>query len=144
MRTSTTRSSSLIPTDFVVHNEDHANNHIMSYCSQVYNRAVLNSCADPGVFTELSESPEQFKFQIKLCVLFGFRFFLLGLLGLFGLFAFWLPFPVFLGLWLPLNQRPLCGMVCVGPPRFQGALSFSFNISRGAWPLLTTMSNEAM
>ena len=56
---------SLIPTDFVVHNEDHANNHILLCCSQVYNRAALNSWADPGVFTELSESPEQLKFQMK-------------------------------------------------------------------------------
>ena len=56
---------SLIPTDFVVHNEDHANNHIMLYCSQVYNRAALSSWADPRVLTELSESPEQLKFQMK-------------------------------------------------------------------------------
>ena len=56
---------SFIPTDFVVHNEDHANNHIMMYCSQVYNQAAINSWADPGVFTELSDSPEQLKIQMK-------------------------------------------------------------------------------
>ena len=56
---------SFIPTDFVVRNEDHANNRVMIYCSQVYNRAAINSWADPGVFTELSESPEQLKLQMR-------------------------------------------------------------------------------
>ena len=51
----------LIPSDFVVHNEDHANNHTMVYCSQLYNRAAVNSRSDPGVFTDLQESPEQLK-----------------------------------------------------------------------------------
>ena len=52
---------SIIPSDFVIHNEDHANNHIMIYYSQVYNRAAVNSWADRGVFTELSETSEQLK-----------------------------------------------------------------------------------
>ena len=56
---------SFIPTDFVVHNEEHANNLIMMYCSQVYNQAAVNSWADPGVFTELSDSPQQLKFQMN-------------------------------------------------------------------------------
>ena len=56
---------SFIPGDFVVHNEDHANNHIMLYCSQVYYRAAVNSWSDPGVFTELSDDPEQLKAQMK-------------------------------------------------------------------------------
>ena len=56
---------SFIPADFVVHNEDHANNHIMLYCSQVYYRAAVNSWSDPGVFTELSDDPEQLKAQTQ-------------------------------------------------------------------------------
>ena len=54
-----------IPTDSVAHNEDHANNHIMMYCSQVYNQAAVHSWADPGVFAELSDSPQQLKLQMK-------------------------------------------------------------------------------
>ena len=33
----------------------------MVYCSQQYNRAAVNSRSDPGVFTDLQESPEQLK-----------------------------------------------------------------------------------
>ena len=55
----------LYPNRLLVHNEDHANNHIMTYCSQVYNQAAVNSWADPGVFTELSDSPQQLKLQMK-------------------------------------------------------------------------------
>ena len=47
--------------DSIAHNEGHANIRITLYCSQIYNRAAVISRADPGVFTELNETPEQLK-----------------------------------------------------------------------------------
>ena len=55
----------LIPADFVVRNGGHANNHIVICCSQLYNRATVNSWSDPGVFTELNENPEQLKRTVE-------------------------------------------------------------------------------
>ena len=36
----------MTPDDYIIHNEDHANAHLMIYCPNIYNQAAVNTWMD--------------------------------------------------------------------------------------------------
>ena len=52
---------SALPDNYIIHNEDHANAHLMIYCLNVYNQAAFNSWMDKKTFLLLDKSPEDIK-----------------------------------------------------------------------------------
>ncbi|OLP82705.1 Xylosyltransferase 1 [Symbiodinium microadriaticum] len=55
----------LIPDDYIIHNEDHANSHLMIYCPNVCNHAAYNTWMDKKTFLSLDKSPEDIKEDMK-------------------------------------------------------------------------------
>ncbi|CAE7626873.1 unnamed protein product [Symbiodinium sp. CCMP2592] len=55
----------MIPEDYIVHNEDHANAHLMIYCPNVYNQAAYNTWMDQQTFRMLDKDPEDIKQDMK-------------------------------------------------------------------------------
>ncbi|CAE7453021.1 unnamed protein product [Symbiodinium sp. CCMP2592] len=51
----------MIPDDYIVHNEDHANAHLMIYCPNIYNQAAYNTWMDKQTFRMLDADPEEIK-----------------------------------------------------------------------------------
>ncbi|CAE7738998.1 unnamed protein product, partial [Symbiodinium necroappetens] len=51
---------SALPHNYIIHNEDHANAHLMIYCPNVYNQAAVNTWMDKKTFL-LDKSPEDIK-----------------------------------------------------------------------------------
>ncbi|CAE7802215.1 unnamed protein product [Symbiodinium necroappetens] len=47
--------------NYIIHNEDHANAHLMIYCPNVYNQAAFNTWMDEKTFLLLDKSPEDIK-----------------------------------------------------------------------------------
>ena len=52
---------SALPDNYIIHNEDHANAHLMIYCSNVYNQAAFNTWMDEKTFLLLDKSPQDIK-----------------------------------------------------------------------------------
>ncbi|CAE7824317.1 unnamed protein product [Symbiodinium sp. CCMP2592] len=51
----------MIPDDYITHNEDHANAHLMVYCPTIYNQAAYNTWMDKQTFRILDKDPEEIK-----------------------------------------------------------------------------------
>ncbi|CAE7585122.1 unnamed protein product [Symbiodinium sp. CCMP2592] len=51
----------MIPDDYIVHNEDHANAHLMIYCPNIYNQAAYNTWMDKQTFRMLDADPDEIK-----------------------------------------------------------------------------------
>ncbi|CAE7679264.1 unnamed protein product [Symbiodinium sp. CCMP2592] len=51
----------MIPDDYIVHNEDHANAHLMIYCPNIYNQAAYNTWMDKQTFRMLDADPAEIK-----------------------------------------------------------------------------------
>ncbi|CAE7653106.1 unnamed protein product [Symbiodinium sp. CCMP2592] len=51
----------MIPDDYIIHNEDHANAHLMIYCPTIYNQAAYNTWMDKQTFRILDKDPEEIK-----------------------------------------------------------------------------------
>ena len=52
---------SAIPNNFIIHNEDHANAHLMIYCPNIYNQAAINTWMDEKTFLLLDKTPQDVK-----------------------------------------------------------------------------------
>ena len=52
---------SALPDNYIIHNEDHANAHLIVYCLNVYNQAAFNTWMDKKTFLLLDKSPEDIK-----------------------------------------------------------------------------------
>ncbi|CAE7399425.1 unnamed protein product, partial [Symbiodinium microadriaticum] len=52
---------SALPDNYIIHNEDHANAHLMIYCPNVYNQAAVNTWMDEKTFLLLDKSPQAIK-----------------------------------------------------------------------------------
>ncbi|CAE7756865.1 unnamed protein product, partial [Symbiodinium microadriaticum] len=52
---------SAIPNNFIIHNEDHANAHLMIYCPNIYNQAAVNTWMDEKTFLLLDKTPQDVK-----------------------------------------------------------------------------------
>ncbi|CAE7805157.1 unnamed protein product [Symbiodinium sp. CCMP2592] len=55
----------MIPDDYIVHNEDHANAHLMIYCPNIYNQAAYNTWMDKQTFRMLDADPAEIKQAMK-------------------------------------------------------------------------------
>ncbi|CAE7666338.1 unnamed protein product [Symbiodinium sp. CCMP2592] len=55
----------MIPDDYIVHNEDHANAHLMIYCPNIYNQAAYNTWMDKQTFRMLDADPAEIKQSMK-------------------------------------------------------------------------------
>ncbi|CAE7207108.1 unnamed protein product, partial [Symbiodinium sp. KB8] len=53
--------TSALPDNYIIHNEDHANAHLMIYCPNVYNQAAFNTWMDEKTFLLLDKTPEDIK-----------------------------------------------------------------------------------
>ncbi|CAE7343069.1 unnamed protein product [Symbiodinium sp. CCMP2592] len=51
----------MIPDDYIIHNEGHANAHSMIYCPTIYNQAAYNTWMDKQTFRILDKAPEEIK-----------------------------------------------------------------------------------
>ena len=56
---------SLIPQEYIIHNEDHANAHLMLYCPNIYNQAAYNTWMDTSTFQCLDKTEEEMKAYMK-------------------------------------------------------------------------------
>ncbi|CAE7602690.1 unnamed protein product, partial [Symbiodinium necroappetens] len=56
---------SALPRNYIIHNEDHANTHLMIYCPNVYNQAAVNTWLDKKTFLLLDKSPEDIKADME-------------------------------------------------------------------------------
>eukprot|EP00439_Symbiodinium_sp_Y106_P054574 s1990_g7.t1 len=52
---------SIIPKEYIIHNEDHANAHLMIYCPNIYNQAAHNTWMDSKTFRMLDKSVQDIK-----------------------------------------------------------------------------------
>ena len=52
---------SALPDNYIIHNEDHANAHLMIYCPNVYNQAAVNTWMDKKTFLLLDKTPQDIK-----------------------------------------------------------------------------------
>ena len=52
---------SMIPKNYIIHNEDHANAHLMIYCPNIYNQAAYNTWMDSKTFRILDKSVQDIK-----------------------------------------------------------------------------------
>ncbi|CAE7561495.1 unnamed protein product, partial [Symbiodinium necroappetens] len=59
------RLVSALPQNYIIHNEDHANAHLMIYCPNVYNQAAFNTWMDEKTFLLLDKSPEDIKADME-------------------------------------------------------------------------------
>ena len=59
------RLVSALPQNYIIHNEDHANAHLMIYCPNVYNQAAFNTWMDEKTFLLLDKSPEDIKVDME-------------------------------------------------------------------------------
>ncbi|CAE7465974.1 unnamed protein product, partial [Symbiodinium microadriaticum] len=53
--------TSALPDNYIIHNEDHANAHLMIYCPNGYNQAAFNTWMDKKTFLLLDKTPEDIK-----------------------------------------------------------------------------------
>ena len=53
------RLTSALPDNYIIHNEDHANAHLMIYCPNVYNQAAFNTWMDEKTFLLLDKTPRR-------------------------------------------------------------------------------------
>ncbi|CAE7328151.1 tauD, partial [Symbiodinium sp. KB8] len=56
---------SSLPRSYIIHNEDHANAHLMIYCPNVYNQAAFNTWMDKKMFLLLDKSPDNVKADME-------------------------------------------------------------------------------
>ena len=56
---------SLLPDEYIVHNKDHANAHLMVYCPNIYNNAAYNTWMDKATFHLLDKTPHQIKDEMR-------------------------------------------------------------------------------
>ena len=56
---------SIIPNDYITHNENHANAHLMVYCSNLYNQAAFNTWFDKGTFAVMDEDEDTIKNNMR-------------------------------------------------------------------------------
>ena len=52
---------SIIPNDYINHNEDHANAHLMVYCPNIYNQPAYNTWFDKDTFAVMDEDENTIK-----------------------------------------------------------------------------------
>ena len=55
---------SALPDNYIIHNEDHANAHLMIYCPNIYNQAAFNTWMDKKTFLLLDKAPEDIKEEV--------------------------------------------------------------------------------
>ena len=56
---------SIIPKNYIIHNEDHANAHLMTYCPNIYNQAAYNTWMDSKTFRMLDKSVQDIKDDVQ-------------------------------------------------------------------------------
>ena len=56
---------SIIPNDYIIHNEGHANAHLMVYCPYLYNQAALNTWFDKDTFAVMDKDEDTIKKNMR-------------------------------------------------------------------------------
>ena len=56
---------STIPNEYIIHNEDHANAHLMVYCPNLYNQAAFNNWFDKDTFAVMDDLPQHMARKYK-------------------------------------------------------------------------------